>query len=494
MANETVRPKRSPVKPDVMNTAVQGAQRPTDRPDLKFIESILGSLDTEQRAVYDNGYWDDDPKRGVLTADDVRIYEKARVDAHRQVEAMIRLRKVRAEQIRAREAARLAAQDPAEYTCIDCGEQYEHLRNAKAKVCVECAEKRIAADIARIQKQEAERLTAERQAAKQPEKVWTPEESDVERRKWRLELEKATRRVKRIPTITATLNYIQRRRNAIEWWNDTPAAREERALLDRHAHYLRGLRERFEARLTYSEDGYHTWMRAERQDRERAGQFPTFAYCRYDGLSIPWAQGFCDDVCATKFHQHGAVKIDMGAECGACHARLAHGTPEQIAALPRVDDQIMHTFACLMSQPIDPDDYKDFSPEAACWQPILHNPLVRPAWSYKDRAMLSLPVIETIKALASGEQPMPAALPIGRTRFMLPGSQEQEDDRRMLAWAAQFKGSYFTLAQARTGTGKGWIATARVKPSIERLVAEDKLTEHPGIKNRWRIAEQNENH
>jgi hypothetical protein len=30
----------------------------------------------------------------------------------------------------------------------------------------------------------------------------------------------------------------------------------------------------------------------------------------------------------------------------------------------------------------------------------------------------------------------------------------------VLEWAARFKGDYFTLAQARVGTGKGWIATA----------------------------------
>ncbi len=492
MADETLKPKRSPVKADVVNTAVQGAQRPAGRPDLKFIESILGSLDAEQLGVYENGYWDDDPKRGALTPDDIRNYEKARVDARRQFEATIHLRKVRAEQARAREAARLAAQDPSEYTCIDCGEQYEHLRNAKPKVCVECAEKRIAADMAKIQKQEAQRLAAERQTAKQPEKIWTPEENDDERRKWRLELDKATRRVKRIPTINATLDYIRRRRNAIEWWNNTPAAREERALLDRHARYLHALHERFEVRLTYTDDGYRNWLHAERQEREQAGQFPTFAYCRYDGLSIPWGQDFCDEVCATKFQQHGAVKIDMGAECGACHARLTLGTPEQIAALPRFDDKIMHTVACLMSQPIDPDDYKNFGPEAACWQPVLHTPLVRPAWLYKERAMLSLPVIETVKALAGGEQ-VPAALPIGRTRFMLPGSQEQEDERRMLEWAARFNGSYFSLAAAREGTGKGWIATARVKPTIERLVRAGRFEAHPGLPNRWKLAEQNEN-
>jgi hypothetical protein len=487
---ENLKSKRSPVKSDVMHTAVQGAQRPTGRPTQHYLENLFGApLDARQLSALKEGVFDDDPEKTPWSDADLRMIDRCNLDYERMSEMRSRQLAFAAKQRAAREAARLAAQKPEEYTCLDCKQEFEHLRRITVKICVDCAEQRHIAADKKFRQEEAARLAAERQEAKEQEKVWTPEETLAALADWRVEFGKAARRVKRIPTINAMLDSIRRRRNVIPCWNNSPAAKKQRQLLDWHERYLRDLGDHYEARLTYTADGYESMLGFVQQDREQAGEFPKFRYCLHDGFEIPWAEQsfFCDDECERKIDARGNVHFDMGESCGACGARLIgpDATSETIAALPRVGGKIMHTRACLMSQRIDPADYAAFGPDADCWKPILHVAGIKPAWSYKERAVLALPTLSATMA-ALPRRPV-AVLP----QFI--ETLDQSDDRRMVEWATRLKGSYFDLGQARVGTGKGWIATARIRRTIDRLVSDGKFVAHPGLKNRWRIAEQNEN-
>ena len=480
MADENLKPKRSPVKPDVVNTAIQGAHRPTGRPALTYIEDTLGhALDPYVLSLYHNGYFDAEPTRGPLTAERIREAEVNALKSRRDMDDHIRHLKTLAAARAARAATAQTVRNPADYTCVDCKKEFELLKHATTKLCPDCALAKLERDIADEQ--------AKARAAREHEPDLTIEELRVICREWRAEFETAQQRVTR----TARLNaLIEKDRNLYIRILHNPA-REASVLRDRcwsRKSARQRLIDRYRTRLDDAEQGYEE---AKRVLRWRRNIHAEHRYCRNDGLMLPWnSLGYCDDKCQDAVQQRGDVHFDMGPECGVCGARLTgpDATPETIAALPRVHDEPMHTWECLMSQPIDEDDYTAFGPDAACWKPVLHVPGIKPAWTYKERFVHALPTMPTTTDRALPPRPNRAALP---SRVF--ESLEQEDDRRMLEWAARFNGDYFTLTQARVGTGKGWIATARIRPTIDRLVGAGKLVEHPGLKNRWKTAEQNEN-
>jgi hypothetical protein len=474
MADGTIRPKRSPVKPNVMNIAVQDAQRPTGRPDLQFIEDTLGhALDPYVLSLYHGGYFDDEPTRGALTPERILEANVNALKARRDMDDHIRHLAARA----ARVKAAAIPSSPADYTCTACGGEFEHLKRIGTKLCQECARERLERDIA----EERAKVLAAREHEPEP----TTEEWRVICRDWRTEVEQAQQRAARIPRLRARIKegqdlYYKILRNP---------AREAGALRMRFWNRStdRGLLiDRYRTRLDEAERGY---ARAKNGLRWSQDIHPAHRYCRNDGLELPWSSdGYCDGKCEREVQQRGEVAFDMGPEC-LCGARLTgpDATPDNIAALPRIDEEIAHTYECLMSEPIDPDDYRDFGPGAACWRPVLHVPNKRPAWSYKERFVHALPLMPSDSTAALRSRPA-RALP---SRFF--ETLEQEDDRRMLEWAAQFDRAYFSLAKARVGSGKGWIATGRVRATIDRLVGGERLIAHPGLKNHWRLTEQNEN-
>jgi hypothetical protein len=523
MADETIKTKRSPVKPDVVNAALLDSSRPAGatRPSREFVEQTLGApLDDEQRGCYDAGYWDDDAKRGPLTADDIRLYEKARHEARRQMEAVLRLRRIKAEQARAAEAARQVA-DPTAITCTGCGEQFEFLRTQTFKMCGQCQWADVEERQAQWEAEQRAEKDAEKARAASSRENWTQAQWDDLRREARAYMEgPALRRAHRWLYL---LDHVKLAREL--WWRlcTNPAAKKRCEKLSAYATmWDKRAREWHEA---YDEAGERYWKILE-DDERRRNIHPKFRYCHNDGLPIPWERDaqFCDDLCQKAHEARGEEHVDIGTRC-VCGAVLITDDQPLIEALPvNASGDVFHTWECLMSDPtIDVDDYKDFGPDAACWKPLLHVALVKPAHSFKERQKQILRSPEKVLAMSGGptakmilENPeqarallaqwMPSAraLPAASPRLGLPaaprtmlpefaGSQEQNDERRMLAWAARFDGNYFTLTAAREGTGKGWIATARVRPTIDRLMKAGALVAHPGLQNRWKLAEQNEN-
>jgi hypothetical protein len=149
MADEKVNRKRQTVKPDVVNTAIQGAQRPTGRPALQFIQDILGyTLEGGLLDMYHGGYFDDcdglpgsgsNGHTGPLTAEMVREYAAGFVKSELQAAAQRKRAEMKREAARVAEAARRAAIDPAAYTCTRCTKQFEFLKTQPVKLCGDCA-------------------------------------------------------------------------------------------------------------------------------------------------------------------------------------------------------------------------------------------------------------------------------------------------------------------------------------------------------------------
>ena len=509
MADETLNPKRQPVKAEENPPA----PLPPTHPPLKFIEDTLGApLDDEQRGCYEAGYWDDDAKRGPLTASDIRIYERARLEARRQMEASRRLRQIKAEQARSADTARKAA-DPAAITCTRCKGQFEFLRTQPFKMCGQCqwadVEERQAkwdAD----QQAEKDALAARIAASREN---WTTEQWDNLRREARAHMEgPALRRARRRLWLR---DHIKKARELRERLYGNPAAKErcERlsAAVEMWEERQRTWREGYEA----ASDRYWNILAA---DERRRNIHPAYRYCHNDGLPIPWDRNafFCDDLCQKAHEARGEEKVDVGTRC-VCGALLITDDQPLIDALPVNDmGETFHTWECLMSDPtIDVDDYTAFGPDAACWKPLLHVALVKPAHTFKERQKQIMRSSEKVLAMTGGptaklmlENPaqaaallaqwmphaLPAApakaLPAPRVLALGPAREQTEADRVLdfIATAVKDADGYVSLMQVRRGPariGTRWISNTAARAALDRLTADQQIVKHP-TENRWR--------
>ena len=399
--DENVVPKRQPVKPNLASAAAQAAARPPDpgwaRPPLADVKQALGgSLNERQQRIYADGIFDFDQQKGPWSAEGLREVDQANVwyeeSSRRQSERFARERAERADR-----EARRAAQAVIDQTCTECHEQFAHLASMSTKVCESCLETRLVAVETEFETAEAQRL------AKQSEKIWTQEENDSERRKWRMVRDVAQRRATtRLPLIDQCLARIEHRH---AWLHSRKllTRRQARRLSNRQYRLIR-FQERLRTKKEKTETGYQKWLMAELSDRRHNGEHPTHWYCDWDGVPIAWGSGstFCDNVCHTKIEQRGDISV-RPVVCGGCGHALHHMSPAHLATLPRFEDYILHTYACLRSQPIDSDDYIAFGPDAECWKSII--PWAAPVWSTKDRLKELIPhFTPPSRVLDSGER------------------------------------------------------------------------------------------
>jgi len=407
MADETVRPRRTPVKPEILGDALNAPQR---RPTLDFVEQALGGpLDTRQRAAYLDGVFDDCPKKGPRSAAEIVEIDGLNVWYSERSKKMT-AEFAAAAQRRAEEQA-ATRRNPQDYLCVDCHREFDYLKTISLKLCRVCNEARLDVAEAEWLQQEAERKQQTAVAVIPPRKTTAEARADLER---------ARRRVKRTSNLQLAIERLERQRVLIAR-STTDVAMEKKQRLD---HYIASLnKQATQWRLDNSAAAHVYFDAMEADHAERNARPPR--WCHWDGEMLPWDAEYCDGKCRKEVEARGTVYADMGEQC-VCGARLtaAGATPENLAALPRVDGQICHTYECLSSQIIDMADYQEFGPDAACWKPITHTPAVKPAWTLAARQHLALPLMGNLPMLGDGSVALPIV--IERRQRIIAYMEQQE--------------------------------------------------------------------